>query len=503
VTPRAVAFWIVAVLIGAAALAFGAVENWSGAWLRFGAAAAFAAAVWSDDPRELFRGRAFVVSLPVALFIAWGLVQSLPLPPAVVRVLSPRTARIQAETLPAGGGTALPSFLLAQAEKRGVTIEPGATLPPGPDDPGSRPARSGLSVNPGATRRACLAWLTPLLLMLAAERLSRDSATRYRLLWAVAGWTGVLGAIAVAQKVDWNGRLLWIRESSSDSAPLGPFVNPNHFAGYIELGVLVVFGLVLAILGGAGAGPSRADVRAALLDRAWALPRLLILGSAAVLGLCGLVLSGSRGGAISLFAGIVVLLPFGRLRAWLPAAVAIVLAVGLAVGLSSWLGQEERTLQTAFFAEGTNDPSLAARSDIWGRTWRILLDHPVTGTGLGTFPSAYASYDREGEWLGTAQAHNDYLQLVSETGVVGVVLLAWLVAAFALRVLLPALRPAHGRPRWTTTALAAAVFAMLVHSILDFNMQIPAVAALFAVIGGMLIAAADDPAPASDASPTA
>jgi O-antigen ligase len=117
---------------------------------------------------------------------------------------------------------------------------------------------------------------------------------------------------------------------------------------------------------------------------------------------------------------------------------------------------------------------------------------------LGTFARAYASYDREGEWLGTNQAHNDYLQLASETGLVGVALLVWMTVVVARKVLVPALRPPGGHPRWTTTALAAAAFAMLVHTVLEFNLQIPAVAALFAVIGGMLVAAANDPAPAAD-----
>jgi O-antigen ligase len=494
-TPRNLACWIVAVVIGAAAFAFGAVESWSSAWLRFGAVAAFAAATWDDGPAALLRGRAVRILLPVILLIAWGFLQSLPLPRAAIRLLSPRTARIQAETLPSGGGASLPSFLLEQAPSRGVVVEAGATLPSGPEDPGSRAALSSISINPHATRRACLAWLTPLLLALAAERLSRESLMRYRLLWAIAAWTGLLGAVAVAQKVAWNGQLLWIRSTPPDDVPLGPFVNPNHYAGYVELGVLVTFGLILAIVGGASGEPSRAEVRSALLDRSGALPRLLVLGSMAVLGVCGMALSGSRGGAIALLAGTLVLFPFRRLRAWLPAATVVVLAVGLAAGLASWLGREEATLQTAFFAESSQDPSLATRSDIWGRTWRVLVDHPLTGTGLGTFPWAYASYDREGEWLGTAQAHNDYLQLASETGLVGIALLLWLVTSFARNVLLPALRPERGRPRWTTTALAGAVFAMLVHSILEFNLQIPAVAALFAVIGGSLIAAAADPAP--------
>ena len=492
---KAVGFWLVAVLVGVAAIAFGSVETWAEVWLRFGAVAAFAAVTWSDGPKTLLRGGAAALVLPAALLLAWGIVQSLPLPSAVVRALSPRTARLQAETLPEGGGAALPSFLLSRAPTLGVTVEDGAKLPPGPADPGSRAARSSLSINPHATWNACLSWLTPLLLAFAAERLSRSPSTRYRLLWAIAAWTGVLGAIAVAQSVSWNERLMWIREIPGNSAPLGPFVNPNHFAGYVELGVLVVVGLLLAIVSEADGTLSLAGFREAVMDRGWALPRLLVLGFLLVLGIYGLVLSGSRGAAVALFAGGLVLIPLFHARRWLPVATVGLVALGLGVGVASWMGRENHTLQSAFFADAANDASLSMRSDIWGRTWRIVVDHPLTGTGMGTFPSAYASYDREGEWLGTAQTHDDFLQFASETGLVGTVLLGWLIVAYAWTVLKPGMQSGSPRPKWTTAALAAGCFAMLTHSIIEFNLQVPAVACLFAVLVGALAGAC---APATD-----
>ena len=490
-TGRTIALGVLSFLIGGAALAFGAVETWAQAWLLFGALLAFGVLVWTDPWERLWRGRGRRVLIPAACVIVWGLLQSLPLPAAVVRTLSPKTARLHARVLPTSGGEALPAFLVAKAAETGVKIEDDAPVPRGPADPGSLAARSSLSVNPGATRRACLAWLAPLLLAFVAERLAQDRVTRYRLLWVVVSWTGVLGAIALLQRVMGNGKILWVRDAPPDSMPFGPFVNPNHYAAYVELGILVGFGLILAILGGSDGRLSHENVRSALVDRGWAVPRLIALGAFVVLGTCGLILSGARGGVVALAAGLVVLFPLGRLRAMIPAASALVVLVGLAVGLASWLGREERTLQSAFFVQSVADPSLAMRSDIWGRTWRVILDHPVTGTGLGTFPLAYATYDREGEWLGTLQAHNDYLQLISDTGLVGLVLLVWLMAAALRHALLPALRPSTGRAPWTTIALAAAVFAMLVHSVIEFNFQIPAVAALFAVLSGMLVAAAE------------
>ena len=488
---RSIALWIVAFLLGAAALAFGAVELWAEEWLRLGALAAFIAVAWRENPGSLLKGRVAAVLLPLVLLVGWGFFQSVPLGRPLLQLLSPRTARVKAETVPPAG-VSLPSYLLGQAKARGVTIEDGAVTPQAPVEPGNPAVQSSLSINPYATRRACLAWIAPLLLIFVAERIARDAEKRYRMFWAIAGWTGLLGAIAVAQLVAGNDKLMWIREIPKDSAPLGPFVNPNHFAGYVELGLLVTIGLGLATLARAEGRLSWTGIRQVLTDRVWGLPRVFALAVIVALGLAGLVLTKCRGGQAALVAGALVLLPVGRLRKLLPAAAVVLIVLAFALGVASWLGSEEQTLQTAFFAENTGDLSLAMRSDIWGRTWRIVADNPLTGTGLGTFEWAYAMNDREGEWQGTIQAHNEYLQLASETGFVGIALLIWMMAVFAKKVLWPVLVPADGRPRFTSLALVGAFFAMMLHSLIEFSLQIPAVGALFAVIVGTLVAAAGD-----------
>lgn len=496
-SPR-IALFLVIAAVGAAPLAFASVEPWASSWLLVLCASAFLAASWDGSPKRVFSGTAGAIALPALVLIAWAAVQTLPLPRPIVSALSPKVSSIQTTFVPKDGGAGLPSLLLDRARSAGAVVRDDLAVPPGIADAGSRSASSSLSIDPFGTRRAIFAWLAPILLFLAARRVAEDRFRRYRLLWGIAGWTGLLGAIAVLQRVAGNGRMLWIRESPPWATPIGPFVNPNHYAGWVEMGLLVTLGLGLAVLGGTSRRLSFEQIRQSLLDRDWALPRLLLLGGAVVLAMCGMMLSQSRGALMALAAGALVLLPLRWMRQWLPAAVGIVVLVGLGVGLASWLGGERQTLQTAFFGTAGRDPSLAMRSDIWGRTVRILADHPLTGTGLGTFRHAYAAYEREGEWLSTDQAHNDYLQLLAETGAPGAILLAWWVVAVVRRMLRPALRHQAAPAPWTTAALAAALFAMLCHSILDFSLQIPAVASLFAVVGGALAAAAEDPPAAPD-----
>jgi O-antigen ligase len=150
------------------------------------------------------------------------------------------------------------------------------------------------------------------------------------------------------------------------------------------------------------------------------------------------------------------------------------------------------------FVLTSTDPSGAMRLEAWGNTLRIFMDYPATGTGLGTFQWIYPSYQRMGEWMNWGHAHNDYIQLLSEAGSIGAILLVWAFAVYLRRFLNPALSRRKGEPRWTSVAVAAAVFAMLVHSIFDFNLQIPANAGLFAIILGVLAGAAHGRDPGED-----
>jgi O-antigen ligase len=495
VSGRAVALHVLVLLVGAAAFAFGSVETWADEGLRALALLVFLLTFW-QRPRDAVASRAVrALALPGALLLFWAALQLVPMPRAALAAVAPQTAALYAQAVPEPwGGEHLPAWLLARAPEAGARPEPGARAWKGPADEGDRSVGRTVSVHPHATRAALLEWGTMLLLFLSAASLARDASRRYRLLWGIAAWTGLLGLTAVFQSVAWNQRILWLRTAPEDAIPLGPFVNHNHFAAYVEMGTLAAVGLLLAILARSEGRLSASGIRAALGDREWALPRALAVGLLVVLGVGGLVLAGSRGGVLAFGVGVLVLALVGarRTRAWLSFMGLALALLGLGAGLAAWVAPDPSGLQGSTFVSTESDPSATHRLDAYAKTLRILVDNPVTGTGLGTFPWAYARYERRGEWIGMAQAHNDYLQLAAETGIPGVLLLAWALIAFGWRVLRPALGSGKHVPRWTTAATAAAVLAMLFHSVLDFSLQVPAVAALFSVLLGVLAAAAED-----------
>ena len=479
--------------IGGSAFAFGSVELWAQEWLRFTGLLALVLVLWRIPAVEFLGGGSGRLALPAVALIAWAIVQALPLPAGVVAAVSPKAAETHRVTVPAEG-VSLPEWLVARARDEGISVASPQGLPPSPSPPGDVGIGRSLSLHPHATRMAALSWTTPVLFFLVGAWVARSEVARYRLMWGVAWWTGLLGLIAIAQRLTWNGKILWLRPAPDYIKPLGPFVNPTHFAGFVEMGTLVALGLGLAVISRTSGRLDLAALKSTALDREWGLPRLLASGSLVLLGACGLVLSRSEGGALAFGAGLSFLVLARLKRGAAVILVPTVVIAGLAVGLTRTVWPSVPWLETDPLMSSQLSPSFALRADAWSRTVDVFSDFPVAGTGLATFPWAFPRYRRSGEWATLEETHNDYLQLVSETGVVGILLLAWCVWAFTRRVFSPALDHARRRKQWTTRATAAAVFAMLVHSIGDFNLQTPANAVLFATLLGMLTASAEEPA---------
>jgi O-antigen ligase len=116
------------------------------------------------------------------------------------------------------------------------------------------------------------------------------------------------------------------------------------------------------------------------------------------------------------------------------------------------------------------------------RMWRA---HPVLGVGLGDFETAYPRYQSFPSDLWIDHAHNDYVEAVAETGLVGAVLILSLLALFFRLAFRDWGRPLRSQGSWIRLGAAIGCCGMLVHSFVDFNLHIPANAAWFAVLGGI------------------
>ena len=131
----------------------------------------------------------------------------------------------------------------------------------------------------------------------------------------------------------------------------------------------------------------------------------------------------------------------------------------------------------------TNDPS-TGRAHFWSVTVNMIKAHPVLGTGLGAFGVIYTGFDTRNGLLRLEQAHNDYLQVLSDGGIVGAFLaLAFVVLLFARAFY--RMRTRDPFRRGVALASLGGCFAVLVHSFFDFTLHTTANALLFLVLAAL------------------
>jgi O-antigen ligase len=156
--------------------------------------------------------------------------------------------------------------------------------------------------------------------------------------------------------------------------------------------------------------------------------------------------------------------------------------VVVAFGAVTWLGGEN-ALTRLLGSINTDDPT-TGRAHFWAVTVDIIKTHPLLGIGLGAFSVVYTGYDSRNGLFRLEQAHNDYLQVLSDGGIVGAALgLFFVISLFRLGF---ARRESHDDfRRGVATGALAGCFAVLVHSFFDFTLHTPSNALLFLILAGL------------------
>ncbi len=298
-----------------------------------------------------------------------------------------------------------------------------------------------------------------ILLHLMTQAFQRSSHWR-NFVWFLMSLAFVVSIFAILQHLTFNGKLYWFREMRYGGLPFGPYVNRNHFAGFAEL--LIPLALVPLVLG---------KVRR---------ERLFVVGLFALVPTMAIFLSASRGGIVSFAVELVVLFLLLLLRRiptrhMLIGGVVVLCAV-LAV---SWIGVQQ--VLDRFSGYSFHDVTTGKRAAMRHDTWKIFLDHPVMGTGLGTLQMVFPPYDSFYDGRVVNHAHNDYLELLSETGVLGGVCCAWFLGVLLLESLKGLNKPRSSFNSALNLSGLVGCSGILVHSLFDFNLHIPSNALLFVV----------------------
>lgn len=319
----------------------------------------------------------------------------------------------------------------------------------------------GLTAYPYATKVELLKLGTYLLVGFLATQSFQTERDIKSLAWFLMALGFVVSLFGIVQFFTWNGEIFWIRKVADMGTAFGPFVNRDHFAGFVELTFPFAVALLLS-------GVVSRDLLA-----------LAVLFGALQAG--AVFLSASRGGILSLVFELVVLamLQHKQIGAYKNLRrVAVLLALCGAV--IAWLGMEgpsERFRELA-----SSGVSRDRRVSMYTDTWRIFQDHPWMGTGLGTLEFVYSRYESYYDGSSVNHTHNDYLELLADTGIAGGACgMAFLVVLFrkSFSNALHAANPASGA--FCCGGLAASA-GFLLHSLVDFNLHITSNALLFFLI---------------------
>lgn len=321
---------------------------------------------------------------------------------------------------------------------------------------------AGFTVDRFETRRAMLYWLANLAVFVAAASLLRGASERAWFRNALLWFGCVLNVIAIAQLATSGGRVFWLFPTGY-SETFGPFIYRNQYAAFVEL----LFPLALY---------------RALRDRGGSLPYLCVAAGF----FAGVAAAASRAGVALLVLELAAMVGLAWRKNWLPrkklaGSVGSVIVLSLAfTAVAGWESIGSRFQDTE---------SYQVRRKLLASSLAMIRARPLRGFGLGTWRVVYPAYATFDSGLIANQAHNDWVEWTAEGGVGFVLLLAAVAGWGAAGV---------RRHPW-----ALGVVAVFLHSLVDYPLREPALAAVMFAMLGALAAARAPFAPTASARNTA
>lgn len=442
-------FFLLTVLLALAPLPLGSNRPW--AWSALSAAAAGLLALWAiaalANPalHAIPWRRYHLIALAAAVFFLWTAFQAMPFSPASWHHPFWNTAAAAFD----------------------------------------EPLQGAISLAPDDSLTGTMRLLGYVMIFWLAMQLGRR-LDRARTLWWVLSLSITGYALyGLAEYFSGAEMILWMPKWAYQGSLTSTFVNRNHFSAYAGAGLIVTLALI--------ADETKETARQGLHSRAGVIyfldhmrPPLFVLMIAFVVLITALLLSHSRAGLFCAAAGVVTMLAAFALSQGLRsksllAFGVIIFAVGFAVLAISGSGVTARMSELI--------ENAGPRRQIYILALQALAERPWLGTGLGTFDNLFRLM--RGEDFGASEptydvAHNSYLEMAVEAGLPAATLL---YAALAVMVVV-FLHGARERRRAVIYPCSGLGVVTLfgIHSLVDFSLQIPAIAATFAAICGVAYA---------------
>jgi O-antigen ligase len=317
----------------------------------------------------------------------------------------------------------------------------------------------GFSAYVHVTRQELWKYAAYGVLLMLASQCQRASART--LLKILAAFGFLVALFALVQYLTYDGKIYWFWPSPSS---FGPYANYSHYAGLMEM--LTPIPLAMALTD----GTKRHQ------QLIWMVASIVM---AATIFICG-----SRGGMLAfaiqmMFLGGFFIVRRSRRTAWTLFALCL-----LTGSLAVWIDDGRMLKRLDSLREPLTNTTAASRLTIARDSLRMVPDRPIAGWGLGLFPIIYPQYRSFSTDDLVNQAHNDYAQALVETGILGFACVVW----FIVNLYRSGIQNLRARSKIVTARTLGPLLGctgILVHSLSDFNLHIPANAALFFVLSGI------------------
>lgn len=279
-----------------------------------------------------------------------------------------------------------------------------------------------------------------------------------------------------------NPRILFFAKIYNLDSVTGTFINRNHLSGYLEMILPLAIGIMIARINFFSFSGLRWREKLLMLSEKNFSTNLLIFLGIIIIAM-GIVFSKSRSGVFILVFTFMLMFELTVLffrrsetgRKWIKSFLVIsflfITIISLYIGIGATF---ERFSLNKLLSEN--------RPVYWANTIGIFKDFPVFGSGLGTFPSLYPDREEGGKIVRLFHAHNDYLEYLSEIGVIGMILLLGGVFFVLVKSFIVWRERRYHEIKGISLGGIVAIFCILLHSITDFNLHIPANMLLFSVV---------------------
>ena len=350
-----------------------------------------------------------------------------------------------------------------------------------------------ISVWPNDTLVAFVLYASLALLLVGTARLLSVTGGR-RLVQALTAFGVILALIGIVQKPLYAGAIYGLWPLDVGRMPFGPFVNRNHFAGWM----LMALPLTLALLSG-GIHRSMRGLKPGWRHKVlWfsspEASQLILVAAAAVIMALSLMLTMSRSGIAAFMLSLVIMASFvvrvsdTRSRKLASAACLVLLVIIVVV----WSGPE--VLASRFAAGDWGE--FNNRRGAWTDVWSVVRDFPLSGTGLNTYWAAALFYQRHELDYFFAQAHNDYFQMAAEGGLLLILPVIACIGIFVCNVWRTMNDQRGSMAWWFRAGAVTSLLAIAFQETVEFSLQMPGNAVLFTIVCAIALhnpANIDDP----------